>query len=495
MRSPDGPRPASVRFCPPLRTSPGLAALIAGVALVLSGCMTVGPDYHAPQPAVPAQWSAAADTGLADEAMLTAWWRQFHDEVLDGLVADALQANTDLATAQAKLREARARRRLAGAQLGPSVNANASATRRHTSAASGTGRTTELYSAGFDASWEPDVFGGLRRGVEAAEADLGASTERLHDTQVSLVAEVALNYIDLRTAERRLAVTEANVAALQEAYDLTRWRLQAGLVSDLDAAQAETELESARAALPSLRTSATEARNRLAVLLGRTPVELGARLAEPTAAVPVAGGAVSTGIPADVLRRRPDVRAAERDLAAQTARVGVAQAARYPSFSLSGSLGVEALTVGALGDSGTVTRSLLGSITAPIFDAGRLRANVDIQDAVLEQTRLAYRAAVLTAVEDVENALTAVADTTERRAQLERAVASARSARDIAEQRYASGLVDFLSVLDSQRTLLNLEDQLASSNGDLARAQIQLYKALGGGWSPTAAAAQARNAS
>jgi len=426
--------------------------------------------------------------------VLAEWWRQFRDPVLDGLVADALAANLDLAAAQAQLREARARRALAGAQLGPIVNASASGSRRRASAESGNGATAELYSAGFDASWELDVFGGLRRGVEATEADVGASADQLRDTRVSLVAEVALNYVDLRAAERQLVVAEESVTSREETYKLARWRLQAGLVSELDVAQARTDLESTRAALPALRTSATEARHRLAVLLGRTPGELEARLVA-TAAVPLAADSVAVGIPADTLRQRPDVRAAERQLAAQTARLGEAEAARYPSFSLSGALGLEALGLAALGSSDAVTRSLLGNITAPIFDAGRIDANVAIQDARLEQARLAYQSAVLGAFEDVENALVAVANSAERRLQLESAAVSARDTLQIARHRYASGLADFLAVLESQRTLLSLEEQLAGTTGNLARAQIQLYKALGGGWSPDRDPEPARSSS
>lgn len=469
-------------------------ALAVVATATLSGCMTVGTHYHAPQTEAPTQWTTAADTRTPDATVLAGWWRQFGDTVLDGLVEDAIATNLDLATARAQLREARARRGLAGAQLGPTVNISGSAARNRSSAETGNGGTTELYSAGFDASWEPDIFGRLGRGVEAAAADLDASTESLRDTQVSLVAEVVLNYVELRTAERRLAMTESRVAALGETHELTRWRVQAGLVSTLDEAQARTELESAQATLPALRTTMVEARNRLAVLLAHAPGSLQARLAA-NGAVPLASRAMAVGIPADTLRQRPDVRGAERKLAAQTARLGEAEAARYPSFSLSGSVGVEALALDALGHRGAVARSLLAGITAPIFDSGRISANIEIQDALLEQALLTYRSTVLGALEEVENALVAVANADERRTQLARATASAQEALLIAEHRYASGLTDFLTVLDSQRTLLTLEDDLASSTGALATAQIQLYKALGGGWSPTDTIAISRKSS
>ena len=461
----------------------GLIALLC--AALVSGCAAVGPDYAQPQLPVPAGWTAAADQHPADAAALATWWRQFDDPVLDRLIADALAANPGLAEARARLREARARRGAAGAQLAPSVDASLSGSTATGSSQTGSGATRELYRAGFDASWELDVFGGLRRSVEAAQAEMEASVESLRDTRVSLAAEVALNYIDLRTAEERLAIAEASIAARSENHEIIHWRQQAGLVSELDLAQATTDLASTRAALPLLRAAAVEAKNRLAVLLGRNPGELEDRLAAGDRVV-LLGRAAAVGIPADTLRQRPDVRTAERRLAAETARLGEAEAARYPSFRLSGTLGLEALELDALTDSGADTRSLVGGITAPIFNAGRIAANIDIQDARLEQARQAYRATVLTALEEVENALTAVAETRARRARLTEAATAAQTTLQIAQHRYQSGLADFLSVLDAQRTQLSLDEQLAGSSGELARAHTRLYKALGGGWSPAA---------
>ena len=458
------------------------ACVAALLAVALGGCAAVGPDYSEPQLAVPAGWSAGTGTDAMDAVLLARWWHGFGDPVLDRLVADALAANLDLAQARARLREARARRGVAGAALAPSVDASLSGSRSRSSGQSGSGSTRELYSAGFDASWELDVFGGVRRSVEAAQADLEASVESLSDTRVSLAAEVALNYIDLRTAEQRLAIAEESIASRGENHQIIRWRQQAGLVSELDLAQATTDLESTRAVLPPLRTAVTEAKNRLAVLLGRNPGELES-LVHADRPIPLAAGEIVAAIPADTLRQRPDVRVAERRLAAQTARLGEAEAARYPSFRLSGSLGLEALELDALADRGANTHSLFGGITAPVFNAGRIAANIEIQDALVEQARLAYRAAVLAALEEVENALTAVANTDARRAKLAEAAAAARTTLAIAEYRYASGLADFLSVLDAQRTQLSLDEQLAGSTGELARAQIRLYKALGGGWS------------
>ena len=458
------------------------ACVAALLAVALGGCAAVGPDYTEPQLAVPAGWSAGTGTDAMDAALLARWWHGFGDPVLDRLVADALAANLDLAQARARLREARARRGVAGAALAPSVDASLSGSRSRSSGQSGSGSTRALYSAGFHASWELDVFGGVRRSVDAAQADLEASVESLSDTRVSLAAEVALNYIDLRTAEQRLAIAEESIASRGENHQIIRWRQQAGLVSELDLAQATTDLESTRAVLPPLRTAVTEAKNRLAVLLGRNPGELES-LVHADRPIPLAAAEIVAAIPADTLRQRPDVRVAERRLAAQTARLGEAEAARYPSFRLSGSLGLEALELDALADRDANTHSLFGGITAPVFNAGRIAANIEIQDALVEQARLAYRAAVLAALEEVENALTAVANTDARRVKLAEAAAAARTTLAIAEYRYASGLADFLSVLDAQRTQLSLDEQLAGSTGELARAQVRLYKALGGGWS------------
>lgn len=477
------------------------------LALALAGCATRG-DYRAPPVPLPAQWqalSAGADGGTsaspasvatatpardADGATLAQWWIRFGDPVLDALVQDALAHSPDLRTAQAQLREARAARQAAGAELGPSASASASASRSKPSRATGGGTTRELYSAGFDASWEPDLFGRLRSGRAAAEASLGSAQEQLRDTRVTLVAEVARNYIELRTAQQRQALAETALSAREQTLQLATWRQQAGLVSDLDVAQARTDLESARAGLPALQAAVVAARHRLAVLLGQAPAALDARLALPAArtdnppgiAIPLAPAGIAVGIPADTLRQRPDVRAAERRLAAQAGRLDEARAARYPSLRLTGSIGWDALTAQGLGDSGTLARSLLASLSAPIFDAGRIRAAIGVQDARLEQARIAYESAVLLALEDVENALTGLASAQERAARLADALAAARNTRAIADYRYQSGLADFLAVLDSQRTLLALEDQQAVAAGDLASAQVRLYKALGGGW-------------
>ena len=416
---------------------------------------------------------------------LSQWWRSLNDPLLSEMVDEALQSSFELHSAQARLREARARRAVAVSERFPSVTASGSASRSQSSKETGGGTTRELYSAGFDASWELDLFGGIRRGIEAADADLESSIASLHDAHVSLVAEVARNYVEVRTLQTRLGIAQDNLASQSETLQLTDWRAQAGLVSSQDVEQARSNREQTRAQIPSLDTSLAEAEHRLDILLGKAPGTLHLRLVV-TGELPTVPEQIAVGIPADAMRQRPDVRAAERNLAAETARVGMAEAARYPSFNLSGSIGLESLTMGALGNSDAATSSLLAGITGPIFDAGRLRAQMEIQNAVLEQAYVMYEQAVLTALQDVENALVSLARNRERVKALTNAAESARNAAQLAQQRYSAGLIDFQSVLDTERNVLSVEDSLASTRADGVLALISLYKALGGGWSPQA---------
>ncbi len=444
------------------------------IAVALAGCAAVGPNYAAPDLPLAAAWTnAAAPQAPADD--MSRWWQRLGDPLLSELIAQAMQSNLDVRDAQARLREARARRALAGAQRVPSVTAGGSAALARSSAQSG---TSESYTAGFDASWEIDVFGGQRRAVEAADADLAASRASLDAARVTLAAEVARNYVELRAYQQRLAIARSNLDAQSETLQLTEWRAQAGLIGSLEVEQARANREQTRAQIPTLQTSAAQSQHRLAILLGLAPAALDARLA---AAVPIPQppDAIAVGIPADVLRQRPDVRAAERTLAAETARIGQAEAARYPAFNLSGSIGAEAL---GLGVGGTVTKSLAASVAATIFDGGRLAQQVEIQRAVRERALASYEAAVLTALEDVENALVALGNARARRAALAQATEAARNAALLARHRYAGGLIDFQTVLDTERSVLSLEDALATSESDGALAVVQLYKALGGGW-------------
>jgi NodT family efflux transporter outer membrane factor (OMF) lipoprotein len=293
---------------------------------------------------------------------------------------------------------------------------------------------------------------------------------------------VALNYVEACAFQARLATAQRNLQSQSETFQITDWRAQAGLVGTLDVEQARTQLEQTRAQIPALETSLAQAEHRLGVLLGGAPGALRDRL-QGRAQIPVPPEGIAIGIPADTLRQRPDLRAAERTLAAETARIGAREAARYPAFALTGSIGLEAFTLGALAGADALATSLAANVAATIFDGGRLRAQVQAQRAVVEQALVRYEAAIVTALEEVENALGGLANSAQRVAALQSAVESARSAALLARQRYASGLIDFQPVLDTERTLLSLEDNLAAAQAARASALIQLYKALGGGWS------------
>ena len=343
----------------------------------------------------------------------------------------------------------------------------------------------ELYRTGFDASWEIDVFGGARRSIEAAQGDLEANVADYRDVLVSLVAEVALNYVEARTFQTQLQVAEENLKAQAETLQLVEWRYAAGLVSSLDVEQAKSNLENTRAQLPRLRSNIEAAKNRLAILLGIFPGMLEAQLAARKP-IPEAPLEVAVGVPAELLRRRPDVRRAERQLAAQTARVGVATADLYPKFSLPGSIGLEALSTNHLFSSASQAWSLIGRFAWTVFKGGAIRQNIEVQNALQEQSLKQYEATILIALEDVENALTAFAEEQERNDALMEATQSAQRAAELARDQYASGLIDFQTVLDAERTLLSAQDQVAQSKGQVSSNLISLYKALGGGWTPMA---------
>jgi NodT family efflux transporter outer membrane factor (OMF) lipoprotein len=453
--------------------------------LLLAGCASVGPDYQAPKTNIPAAWSQPGTaTPASDATGLAQWWSALGDPLLAQLIDQALSGSTDLRLATARLREARASRLLAGANTWPTLSADASASRiRGSAAAASTGSTYSLYKAGFDASWEPDVFGGTRRAIEASQADLETVQANLHATQVTLVAEVALNYIELRSYQERLALAQSNLANQTETWQLTQWRVQAGLAGSLDEEQARSTMEQTRAQLPQLRTSVAQSEHQLAVLLGKPPTALHEQLSA-TGPLPTVPDAIAVGIPAQTLSQRPDVRAAERKLAAETARIGVATAAQYPQFSLTGTLGLQAMKLDALHAPDAVARSLVGGLTAPIFDAGRIRQQIEIQNAVQEQALISYEASVQTALREVEDAMVALVNQRERQQALAQAADAAHNAALLARQQYSSGLIDFQTVLSTERTQLSLDDSLASARADSVSAVIQLYKALGGGWSP-----------
>lgn len=450
---------------------------------ILSGCARVGPDYVAPAMDAPASWQAAIDRdrGLSenqpDPELLAEWWTLLGDPLLSGFIHRAITGNLDLEQARARLVAARAGRDSSSASLFPRLDSAASITKKWTG-----GSESTLYAIGFDAGWEPDLFGGRHRSVEAAQAQAEASREDLRDVLVTLTAEVGLNYIDARTFQARLQIARDNLAAQEETFALTEARYQSGLINELAVQQAKYLVSGTRAQIPALRTGLAEAENRLAVLLGRPPGSLHDQL-RTMAPLPSLPQSVAVGIPADTLRRRPDIRRAERSLAAQTARIGVATAELYPSFTLSGSVGLDALSAGKLFNSASRSSSFGPGVKLPIFDAGAIRANIRIQSALQEEALAGYRAAVLTALKEVENGLTAYAEEQERNQALHQSAEAAGQAAALAEMQFQAGLVNFTAVLDARRSLLSFEDQLAQSAGTMTLNLIRLYKALGGGWS------------
>lgn len=462
---------------------PGLLIATICICHLLAGCTTVGPDYVEPAFDAPASWQAAIDRdrGLSDSRPdpehLAEWWTLLDDPLLSGFIRQAIDGNLDLEQARARLLAARARRDISSASLLPGLDFASSISRNERDSSNST-----LYAMGFDAGWELDLFGGGRRSVEAAQAQAEASREDLRDVLVALAAEVALNYIEVRTFQARLRIALANLAAQEETFDLTEARYRGGLTDELALQQAKYLISGTRAQIPGLRTGLVEAENRLAVLLGLAPGSLHEQL-RTALPVPNLPPAVAVGIPADTLRRRPDIRRAERQLAAQTAQVGVATAELYPSFTLRGSVGLDALSIGRLFDSASRSSSFGPGVSWPIFDAGAIRANIDIQSALQEEALARYQAAVLAALEEVENVLTAYANEQERNQALHVSAKAAGQAADLAEMQYRAGLVNFAEVLDARRSLLSFEDQMAQSAGTMTVNLIRLYKALGGGWS------------
>lgn len=461
----------------PPTAAPRLA--LAAVALAaLAGCASLRQPAPARDDPTPSAWTAATTGG--DAAVRADWWTRFGDPALAPLIAQALQANPDVEAARARLRQARAQREIAAAALSPTLGASGSA-----QASRSEGRdTAEQYRAGLDARWELDLWGAAAAGLRAADAAAQADALTLAQAQVAVAAEAALGLLQLRGTQAREAIARRNLATQLQTLQITQWRYEAGLVTQLDVEQARTAVEQTRAQLPALAAGAAQTMNALAVLTGRAPGALHAELAVgDAAAAPAVPPGLALAIPAEVLRRRADVQAAERRLAAAAARVEQADAQRLPGVSLGGSIGLSALTLGGLG-SGAAVASLLAGVDLPVLDGGRLRAQVRQQEAARDEAAAAWRATVLAALREVEDALAALRSTREQLAAQQAAERSARSAATLAAQRYRSGLVDFQNVLQSQRTLLAAEDAVATTATGLATAHVRLYKALGGGWDP-----------
>jgi multidrug efflux system outer membrane protein len=456
------------------------ARLAAWTLCALAGCSSLQQPTPAPPLPQPADWTTdvRTPTSAGDPAALAQWWQRFDDPTLSTLIERSLATATDVQAAEARLRAARAQRDVAAAALRPNVAGNASA---QVSDAEGRSPARQ-YRAGFDAGWEIDLWGGIRAGVDAAGADVQVSAATLGHTRVSLAAEVAATYIELRSAQSRLATLRANLANLERTLRIVMWREEAGLVTRLDVEQQRTAVEQARAVLPALQTSILQAMNALAVLAGEAPGALHPML-RAEAALPAAPAELALAIPVTVLAQRADLQAAEARVRAAAARVEAADAERLPSVQLSGSIGLNALSLAGL-SSGAGVASLLASLSVPVFDGGRVAAQVRGQEAVLDEARANQRAAWLAALQEVEDTLVALQGSSEQLASRRAAAAAARRAATLAEQRYAAGLIDFASLLQTQRSQLTADDDVTTASAALVTQHVRLYKALGGGWIP-----------
>jgi NodT family efflux transporter outer membrane factor (OMF) lipoprotein len=469
---------------------------------VLAGC-TVGPDYkkrEVPTPPAfaqpPGQQRMIYSTPVAVSADLSQWWTKFNDAELHGLVARALAGNPDIESAASRVREARQQEIIAGAAGLPQVNASANAAHVHsgsdilqklgssngTAAPAQNGATDiKLYTLGFDASWEIDVFGGVRRSIEAAQDNSDAALWQMRDGEVSLSAEAANDYFTLRSTQARIAVLESEVKSQQDVLALTAARRKAGFVTQLDVNQQESLVSSTLEQIPELEAQQRAMQDALAVLVGVTPGELDAELAPVRAMAPVPAQ-LPIGLPSELLRRRPDVRAAERKLAAATAQIGVATSDLYPKFDLLAGISVASNHFSNLFSGASLGEFGLGSIMWPIFKGGEITANINAKNEEAQQAYDAYKKSVLVAIQDTDDALARFIKEQSRYQMLERDVATSASSAHLAREQYRIGLVTYVNVLTAQSTLLSARDQLEQSRLALATDTVSLFKALGGGW-------------
>ncbi len=455
-------------------------ALIVATLVALSGC-AVGPDYRTPAANAPAGWDAAAPMGTI---ALERWWLALGDNQLDQVVHDALAANHDLRIATVRVREARAALGLAVSAALPQVDAAGSIDRSRASEyrSQGFGDTYQtLYRAGFDAGWEIDLFGGTRRGIEAAFADLQAQGAALRDVQVSIVAEVVVAWLDLSAANERLELARATVATQQQTQELAAARYAAGLVNSADLAEAEAQIAQAQAQIPALEAAKAQALVRLGVLTGRRIDAMRAAVTAPSR-IPQPQDVLALGLPSDLVARRPDVQVAERNLAAATARIGQATGEWFPKFSLTGSFGYEATSGGDFTSSANQFWSIGPSVRWPILSGGRIRANIKAADARTEQAALRYEQVLLIAFGEVESSLVALAREQERLRSLDTALAAQGRALAVAQERFTRGLDSYEGVLRAQRLQIDLQDRVVLSRRAVGQDLASLAKALGGGW-------------
>jgi NodT family efflux transporter outer membrane factor (OMF) lipoprotein len=460
-------------------------AIVLGAILGFASVATVADCQSIPsQLAAEQNWKTAPNGGEvarpADDARLALWWTVFKDPALTSLEERALKSNLNLRTALSSIDQARANRLSASGSLLPSVTVTGTTSGSRDSSRSG-GQASHSNSAEIDASWEPDFFHSVRKNVAAYDTDIQTAQENLHNTMVTLTAEVAVDYVNLRGYQSQMAVTQSNLAKYRETYEMTLAKRESGLSTDLDVAQALETVQATEATIPTLEIDVQQMKNALAILLAQRPGTLDTELSE-VKPIPIVPAEVAVGIPGDLVRRRPDVRSAERQVVAQSLRVGVAKANLYPTFTFSGTFLFSAQNLLNVLTPASVGSSVAGSISQAILNRRSLKGQVKLQNALLDNYEASYDSTLLGAVKDVEDSLLAFGNDQRRRASLSSAAQSAEQAAEMSRELYASGLKDFLTVLDSERTLLTVQNNLVQSDATVDTDLIQLYKALGGGW-------------
>jgi NodT family efflux transporter outer membrane factor (OMF) lipoprotein len=474
---------------------PGMAALL-GATLLLGGCTHKKSKYQppvAPQLVQADSWKttpAGGETSKpADDETLSHWWSVFNDPILTSLEERALKSNLDLKTAEAGIRQARASRESASSSLFPTVTGSLSTMVSHSSSGGSSGYTgaggmvtSGSNNGAISASWEPDFFGSIRNNVAASDATLQSKQENLRYAMVTLTAELALDYIDVRTYQAQLAITKSNLVKYQETYEMTKQKEESGLATTLEVQQALGTVASTQAEIPSLEANLQKAYNAISVLLAQKPGSVDAELTA-VKSVPTIPSEVAIGIPADLIRRRPDIRAAERQYASQWHQVKVAKANLWPTFSLSGSFTSNANSFGnVFTPTASAVSSIAGSVQQTLLNRRALKAQLHLQNAMLDQYEISYESTVLSAIQDVENALKALSAEQERRKSLVVAADAAEQSLEMSRSLYAAGQKDFLTVLDSERSVLNTQNNLIQSDANISADLIRLYKAMGGGW-------------
>lgn len=464
---------------------PVLNVLLAGILSFASGCV-VGPDYKEPDITTEQSYSIDDTDNFSAAAPEINWWHILQDDVLDQLILQAVENNHDLRIARANIKTARALLGETEFDKYPTVTSSASVTREESSEATtgsfaGVDRNRTFYDAALDATWELDFFGRVKRSIEALTADYEAAIAEQRNIYVTVTAEVARTYIELRGTQYRLKVARENAENQRGTYDMTQSISEGGMGTNLDIVRSQAQLESTLARIPQLETEVSRTIHRISVLTGQQPAKLQTVLSDPKA-LPAIPEVIAIGNPSDLLRQRPDIARAERQLAAATARIGVATADLFPRVSLTGSVGYLANTLSGLGDSDFRTTSFGPFLTWPAFDLGRVRARIRATDATAEGALAVYEQTVLTALEETENALARFANARQRQAHLQIAADASVKAVELARVRYSNGVDSFLNVLDAERQLLELQDQLAQSETESGLALIALYKSLGGGW-------------